>query len=406
MDEMTHGAPPQTTADALASRGASRVEWIRSRMPLLADARDQLSSTRPFSGHRIGMSLHIEPKTAVLLETLAAGGAEIVGTGNHGSTQDDVVAFLNGQAGITLYGTRDDTVQQHHLNLARVLDAHPDMLLDNGGDLAAGIVERAATGSLIGGTEETTSGGDRLRGELAGRIPFPMIVINDSLLKAIGENKHAVGQSVVESFMRITNLMIPGRRFVVIGYGWCGRGVAHYLRALGGKVAVVEVDELKAFEAALDGFRVGTGAVEFAEWGEVFITATGHANVLTMDAIERMNPGTVLANCGHFPWEIDTEALRAWATGIRTIDDAIERIDLPGGGHVILIAGGRMFNLAGREPKGNSLESMDLGFLLQTLSLERVATGAGTLTPGAQPVPDDIDREIARRMLAAMKAWA
>lgn len=391
------------SSPSLAAQGAARVEWIRSRMPLLAHARAELADRRPFAGHRIGMSLHIEPKTAVLLETLAAGGAEIVGTGNHGSTQDDVVAFLTETPGVTLYGRRDDTLDEHHANVARVLDAAPDMLLDNGADLAAGIVARQATESILGGTEETTSGGDRLRGELAGAVPFPMIVINDSLLKAIGENKHAVGQSVVESFMRITNLMVPGRRFVVFGYGWCGRGVAHYLRALGGKVAVVEVDELKAFEAALDGFRVSTD-VELAPWGEVFITATGHPGVLTMEAIERMGDGAVLANCGHFPWEIDVEGLRAAAVGSREVVEAIERIELPGGRHVVLIAGGRMFNLAGREPKGNSLESMDLGFLLQTLSLERVATAAASLTPGAQPVPDDIDRTIARRMLAAMGA--
>ena len=391
-----------TVMTDLIESAASRVEWISSRMRLLAAVRRQFAETRPFEGHRIGMSLHIEPKTAVLLETLAAGGAEIVGTGNHGSTQDDVVAYLRNQ-GMTLFGRRDDTLEQHHANVAAVLDATPDILLDNGADLAAGIVARGAGASLIGGTEETTSGGDRLRDELLGQVPFPVIVINDSLLKQLGENKHAVGQSVVESFMRITNLMIPGRRFVVVGYGWCGRGVAQYLRALGGKVAVAEVDELKAFEAALDGFRVDT-ADGLAEWGEVFITATGRANVLTMSAIERMSDGAILANCGHFPWEIDTASLRTAATSTRTIGDTIERIDLPNGRHVILIAGGRMFNLAGTAPKGNSLDSMDLGFLLQVLSLERVATGASTLVAGAQPVPDDLEREIARRMVAAMGA--
>lgn len=389
----------------LAAQGAARVDWIRSRMALLAAASDELSVTRPFAGRRIGMSLHVEPKTAVLVETLAAGGAELIGTGNHGSTQDDVVAYLNTLPGIEIVGRRDDDLDQHHANLAHVLDSGFDMVLDNGADLVAGLVARGAADTVLGGTEETTSGGLRLRddAELAGRVPFPVIVINDSMLKAIGENRHAVGQSVVESLMRITNLMVPGRRFVVFGYGWCGRGVAQYLRALGGRVAVVEVDELKAFEAALDGYRVGSVA-DFAEWGDVFITATGHPGVLPVEQIERMHEGAVLANCGHFPWEIDVAGLRAAATGSREIIDSVERIDLPSGRHVVLIADGRMFNLAGREPKGNSIESMDLGFLLQTLSLERVATRAAELPAGAQPVPDDIERTIARRFVAALSS--
>lgn len=389
------------TPAELAETGGARVAWIRSRMALLAATREELARTRPFAGHRIGMSLHLEPKTAVLVETLAAGGAELVGTGNHGSTQDDIVAHLNSRPGITVLGRRDDTLEQHAANVARVLDARPDVLLDNGGDLAAGLVARGATATVIGGTEETTSGGDRLRSELAGRIGFPVIVINDSRLKAIGENKHAVGQSAVESLMRITNVMIPGRRFVVFGYGWCGRGIAQYLRALGGRVAVVDTDELAAFEAALDGFRVGP-AETFAEWGDVFVTATGRPGVLGYDLVERMRDGAILGNIGHFPWEIDVEALRANATGSTELVPALERIDLPSGRHVVLIANGRMFNLAGVEPKGNSIESMDLGFLLQTLSLERVVTDRSALVPGAQPVPDDIDREIARRLLAVL----
>ncbi|MDE0346969.1 MAG: adenosylhomocysteinase, partial [Boseongicola sp.] len=232
---MTASLQDQATLDEPARQGASRVEWIRSRMPLMKSVREEFERSRPFEGHRIGVSLHIEPKTAVLLEILQAGGADIVGTGNFGSTQDDVAAWLR-TLGMEVLGRRDDTFDSHQRNLEDVMDANPDVLLDNGADLAAEAVRRGATGTIIGATEETTSGGNRLRGEIEDRLTFPCIVINDSPLKAIAENRHAVGQSVVESFMRITNLMIPGRRFVVAGYGWCGRGIAQCFRAFGGKV--------------------------------------------------------------------------------------------------------------------------------------------------------------------------
>ncbi len=391
------------TADIdLAAKGRARIDWIRSRMPLLAETREHFAETRPFAGHRIGMSLHLEPKTAVLLEVLAAGGAEIVATGNYGSTQDDTVAALRA-AGMTVFGSRSDTLDQHAVNIRAVLDSAPDILLDNGADLAAGIVERGAQASILGGTEETTSGADRLRGELAGAVPFPVVVINDSRLKAIGENRHAVGQSIVESFMRITNLMVPGRHVVVVGYGWCGRGIAQYFRSLGAQVGVVEVDVMKAFEAALDGFRVASLA-ELAGWADVLITATGRERVVGADVLDLLRDDVVLGNSGHFPWEIDVAALRAGAVGIDQVDEGIERIHRPNGRRVVLLAGGRMFNLAGREPKGNSLESMDLGFLLQALSLERVATEAMALLAGAQPVPDDIERRIAARFIDALGA--
>ncbi|WP_210508970.1 adenosylhomocysteinase [Naasia sp. SYSU D00057] len=385
----------------LAASGAARITWIRSRMPLLAEMRAQFAEERPFEGLRIGMSLHVEPKTAVLLETLAAGGAEVVGTGNHGSTQDDVVAALRAQ-GLTIFGTRDDSLDQHHANLESVLDSRPQILLDNGADLAAGVVRRGIAGDVRGGTEETTSGAFRLRDELEGQVPFPVLVINDSPLKAIGENLHAVGQSAVESFQRITNLMIPGRRFVVVGYGWCGRGVARYLRALGGQVAVAEVDEIKAFEAALDGYLVDDLANLLPD-AQAVITATGHPNVLPAALLPLLPSGTVLGNIGHFPFEIDTAALAGQAVSRQPLDEALEVYTMADGREIVLIAEGRMFNLAGRAPKGNSIASMDLGFTLQVRSLERVAVAPATLQAGAQPIPDDINRSIARRMVEVMR---
>lgn len=386
----------------LVEKAAARLAWIRPRMTLLAEVREQFARTQPFAGLRIGMSMHIEPKTAVLLETLAAGGAEIVATGNHGSTQDDIAEYLREQ-GMTIFGSRDDDKEEHDRNVWSVVESKPAILVDNGAGLVARLAELGRADHVVGGTEETSSGSYRLREELVDHFSFPVIVIDENPLTVINENKHAAGQSIVESFVRITNLMVSGRRFVVAGYGWCGRGVAHYLRALGGKVAVVEVDEIKALEAALDGYRVAS-MFDLAEWGEVFITATGHPQVLGTEFFETVANGAILVNCGHFDWEIDVDALRDLAINSTVIDESIERIDLPANRHVTLLADGRMINLAGREPKGNSIESMDLGFLLQALALERIATAAHTLELGAQPVPDSINRDAARRMLAAMKA--
>ncbi|WP_245991856.1 adenosylhomocysteinase [Mycetocola lacteus] len=383
----------------LAAAGERRIAWIRTRMGMLANLRERFAAERPFEGITIGLSLHVEPKTAVLVETLAAGGARIVGTGNHGSTQDDVVAALQ-ERGMTIFGRRDDSIEEHHRNLARTIAERPQILLDNGADLAALAVTEGLSGSLIGGTEETTSGAFRLREEMNGEVPFPVIVINDSPLKAIGENKHAVGQSAVESFMRLTNVQVPGRRFVVAGYGWCGRGIAQYLRALGGRVSVAEVDELAAYEAAFDGFRVAPLA-DLVSSADVIITATGRAGILTAEHFDLLRDGTILGNIGHFPWEIDVPALTS-AGAVAPVTEEIDAITLDGDRTVYLLTGGRMYNLAGTAPRGNSIEAMDVGFMMQALSLERIALRAANLPTGPQPVPDDINRDIARQTLSLL----
>jgi adenosylhomocysteinase len=230
-----------------------------------------------------------------------------------------------------------------------------------------------------------------------------MIVINDSPLKAIAENQHAVGQSVYESFCRLTNLMPQGKRFLVVGYGWCGRGVAHYARANGAHVVVAEVDEIKQMEAALDGFRVGS-VHELIRDADVVITVTGAENVVDADALAEASSGVLLANAGHFPIEIDLAHLKESAEDQIEMGETITRYRLADGRFIDLVADGRMMNLSGPLPKGNTIESMDLGFAMQARSLERVARHHGDLPVGAQPVPDDINRSLALAFVDAMQA--
>lgn len=388
--------------EELALQGESRLRWIRSRMHLLAAVRERFVRERPFAGLTIGVGLHTEPKTCVLFETLAAGGARVVGTGNHGSTQDDMVAALAAK-GIRIFGRRDESWDEHMANVGRTLDEKPDILLDNGADLIAAAQERGLAGTLLGATEETTSGAYRLREAFGEAVSFPVIVINDSPLKAIGENEHAVGQSGVESLMRITNLHIPGRRFVVVGYGWCGRGTARYLRALGGKVGVVDSDPLKAFEAVFEGYKVGS-MEQLLPWADVVITVTGRSRVLNAGHIDLLHDGAVLMNLGHFPFEIDVEALKAKAVSAREMADSIVEYAMPDGRAITLLADGRMGNLAGSQPKGNSIEAMDLGFTLQALSLERIAVAGKTMQPGPQRPPLDIEHLIANAFLSELHA--
>lgn len=377
---------------------AQRILWTSSNMHLLGAIADEFDATQPFTGLRIGVSLHLEVKTAVLLLALQRGGAEVVAVGNYGTTQDDVVAYLI-ERGIDARGTHADTRDTHLGHVRSIVEANPDLLLDNGADLIAFAIEHGV--AVLGGTEETTSGYNRLTGELAASVDFPMIVINDSPLKAIAENKHAVGQSVYESFLRHTNLMPQGKRTLVIGYGWCGRGIAQYFRANGSTVMVAEPDEIKALEAALDGFQVG-GVIDLIPTADIVITATGVDHVVGETALAAAPDGVLAGNAGHFDREIDVAALDAVTAERIPLGGALERHVLRDGRTVDLIARGRMLNLAGRQPKGNSIESMDLGFAMQARSLERVATRHDELPPGAQPVPDDINRSLARAFVAGM----
>lgn len=390
------------TVDVADEPGRStegRIQWTASNMTLLNAIGREFAETRPFDGLRIGVSLHLEAKTAVLLETLQRGGATVIAAGNHGSSQDDVVAYLRAR-GIDARGSGQDDLDTHLSVVRSVVEAKPDMLLDNGADLVSLAFETGI--EVIGGTEETTSGHMRLDREFGDRVDFPIIVINDSPLKAIAENQHAVGQSVYESFCRLTNLMPQGKRFLVVGYGWCGRGVAHYARANGAHVSVAEVDEIKMMEAALAGYRVGT-VQELIRDSDVVITVTGGENVVGAEALAEAPSGVLLANAGHFPFEIDVPHIKADAEAQIEMGEAITRYQFADGRSLDLVTDGRMMNLAGPLPKGNSIESMDLGFAMQARSLERVARHYRELPSGPQPVPDDINRSLARAFVDAIQ---
>ncbi len=376
---------------------AGRMTFVADHMSILGAIASRFATERPFDGMTVATRIHLEPKTGVLLQALAAGGARVVAMGNKATTDDATAQYLIDR-GIEVFGARADddaTIQAHMLQLVA---SKPDLLLDNGAEIIDLLV--TADQSVQGATEETTSGAITLRGPLAGRVPFPVLVINDSPLKAIVENKHGVGQSVIESIRSATNLLLHRRRLVVIGYGWCGRGIAQYGRAAGADVVVIEPDPIKALEAAMDGFQVSTLDIQ-APLGHLFVSATGHPSVITVAHMEQMKTNAVLANAGHFDNEIDMIGLRSVAEPSDRGAD-ITRYRFPGGTAIDLIAEGRMVNLAVTGSRGNSIEIMDLGFSLQAMCLERLAIDPARCAVGDQPVPADIDDWVAAAMVAEL----
>ncbi|MGI9657864.1 MAG: adenosylhomocysteinase [Gaiellaceae bacterium] len=379
---------------------AGQLAFVADRMPIVREIGERFRRERPFDGLLVAVRIHIEPKTGVLIRALRNGGAEVVAMGNAGTTDDGLAELLRHE-GIDVLGARADDAVTIASNLEALAGARPDIVLDNGAELIARLVETDERPR--GATEETTSGALTLRRALAGAVAFPVIVVNDSPLKAIVENKHGVGQSVIDAVRSASNTMLQRKRLVVIGYGWCGRGIALYGRAAGADVAVVEPDAVKALEAAVDGFAVSDVESELGR-GDIFVTATGHEAVITPTHMAEMKHGALLANAGHFDTEIDVIGLQEASADATKMGPDIRRYVLPTGRAIDLIAEGRMANLAVTGSRGNSIEIMDLGFGLQALSLERIALDADTLAPGDQPVPADIDETIARAMVAQMTA--
>ena len=375
-----------------------RIAWARRHMPVLVETMETFKVRRPFSGLTIGFRLHIEPKTAVLIETLQAGGAHVVAMGNEGTTQFGTAAVLS-ERGCEILDRDDDDAQATSSHLTQIAAGRPDLVLDNGAELIAACLANGH--QPIGATEETTSGAFKLREDYAGQVGFPVIVINDSPLKSIVENKHGVGESVVDTIVRATNISLHKKRVVVFGYGWCGRGIALYAQRRGADVTVVELDPILGLEAAMDGFDVAE-AVDACVSADVVITATGREGVVSYDLIAQMPDGVLLANAGHVETEIDIRRLEQEAPGAE-MAPSLKQHDLPNGRSVFALAEGRIVNLAAEGGIGNPIEAMDLGLTLQARSLATLIDPAFPLDPGPQPVPDTVNTSIATAMLKAMR---
>ena len=371
-----------------------RIEWVRSSCRMLNEISAEFERSQPFAGMTIGTGIHLEPKTVALLLTLQAGGANVVSTGNLNSTQPSAVEYLR-EHGVTVFGgpTRDPAERAGHLD--EVLATEPHLLLDNGGDLFVRYLDQPYE-RLLGGTEETTSGRMRLA-ELRDEIAKPVLVINDSPIKQFAENRHSVGQAVVESFLRITNRATNGRRVTVFGYGACGKGVALNFRNNHAIVSVVEIDPVLRLEAMFDGFNVPPREEALAS-AQILITVTGARRVVTAPDLALLPDDVVMANAGHFPIEIDVADLLADpSVQGHSSDEGITTVRLVDGRRIHILGDGHMVNLAGPRPIGNSIESMDLGFSLQARSLEAVANGSVGLESCVVPVPRSIDEQLSRQ---------
>ena len=388
---------------ALAPAGVTRVTWADGEMPVLASIRERFERERPLEGVRISACLHVTTETANLARTLAAGGADVVlCASNPLSTQDDVAAALVEEYGLSVYAIRGEDNDTYYSHIEAAVDHRPQLTMDDGADVIGVLHKerRDQLSEIIGGTEETTTGVIRLRAlEAQGELAFPIVAVNEALTKHLFDNRYGTGQSTIDGIIRATNVLLAGRRFVVAGYGWTGRGVAMRARGMGAHVIVTEVDPVRALEALMDGYEV-MPIERAAEVGDIFCTATGDKNVISRAAIERLKDGAILSNTGHFNVEIEIPALRELAVATREARPEVEEFELADGRRVYLISEGRLVNLAAAE--GHPAAVMDMSFANQALSAEYVVAHADELEPRVYVVPEEIDREIARLKLESM----
>src|SRR6266550_463570 len=336
----------------LASEGIRRIAWADRQMPVLAAIRERFEREQPLNGYRISACLHVTTETANLVRTLKAGGAEVVlCASNPLSTQDDVAAALVEEFGISVFAIKGEDNDTYYQHIEAAVDHKPQLTMDDGADVI-GVLHshrREQLGDIVGGTEETTTGVIRLRAlERDGALGFPVVAVNDAKTKHFFDNRYGTGQSTIDGIVRATNILLAGRKFVVAGYGWCGRGVAMRAKGMGAHVIVTEVDPLRALEAAMDGFEV-LPMERAAEVGDIFVTATGDKGVITAADMGRMKDGAILANTGHFDVEIDKPALRSLAVETRHAREFVEEFTMEDGRRIYLIADGRHVNLAAAE---------------------------------------------------------
>jgi adenosylhomocysteinase len=387
----------------LAKKGRDRTEWASQTMPVLASIARRFEREKPLDGMVVGACLHVTTETANLAIALAAGGARVaVCASNPLSTQDDVAAHLVRDHGIPVFAVRGEDNDRYYSHIRSVLDLAPRVTLDDGADLVSTVhrERRDLIAELLGSMEETTTGVVRLRAmQRQGALEVPVIAVNDAKTKHMFDNRYGTGQSTIDGILRATNALLAGSRLVIAGYGWCGRGLANRARGMGASVIVTEVDPMKALEALMDGFRVMT-MDEAARLGDVFVTVTGDIRVITKRHFEAMKDGAVVANSGHFDVEIDKQALRELAESVRKPRESVETFVLRGGKKVNLLGEGRLVNLAAAE--GHPAAVMDMSFADQALSCEYLARLPERLPPAVYPVPEAIDREVARLKLEAM----
>jgi adenosylhomocysteinase len=388
---------------ALAPEGVRRIQWADRQMPVLAAIRERFEREQPLSGYRISACLHVTTETANLARTLKAGGADVVlCASNPLSTQDDVAAALVDEYDIAVFAIKGEDNDTYYSHIEAAVDHKPQLTMDDGADVIGVLhsARREQLGDIIAGTEETTTGVIRLKAlEADGKLGFPIIAVNEAKTKHLFDNRYGTGQSTIDGIIRATNVLLAGKRFVVGGYGWVGRGVASRARGMGAHVIVTEVDPMRALEAAMDGFEVLPMA-KAAEIGDIFCTATGDKGVITEEHMRRMKDGAILSNTGHFDVEIDKPALRSLATETRHAREFVEEFTMDDGRRLYLVAEGRLVNLSAAE--GHPALVMDMSFANQALGAEYAVANAASLERKVYPVPDEIDREIARLKLATM----